>query len=260
MAKPGSILFYTCANRPYHDFAPLYACSVLHTVPGARVEFGVEGAFDFEAAHGGAIDVLHQHYGADSVSFRSVNWKQPDGQRILPNTTRFITPPMNACDHIYIGDIDIIFLDQQFPAVHFAFMRKTGLPYSNSVRPGTKRMSGLHFSEYAAYYPLPALDGLDIANGNDEEVLYQLCVRKGLEIQDKVWFRPTHGIHISPNRTIRGADGQPGWGVESRLPAYGAFIRSSAMTELRPYLSDRMRGFLDQIEQDYGVTLTVESA
>ena len=254
MADPASLLFFTCANAPYHDFAPLYACSVLFCAPGARVEIGVEGAFTFEAVHGGAVDVLWEHFGRDAFSYRSAPWTLPNGAKIVPNTVRFLTPPQVAADYIYIGDIDIIFLDRTFPTAHLNFMAKTGLPYSNSVRPGTKRLSGLHFTKRAAYYPVPETKGLDLTSSNDEEVLYQLVRRKGLPVQDQEWFRPTHGIHMSPNRSIRGEPGvRPGWGVEHHLANYRQFIAFEPMRALRPYLSARVRGYLDQIEQEYGI-------
>ena len=254
MAESTSLLFYTCANAPYHDFAPLYACSALHTVPGSKVEIGVEGAFSFETVHGGAVEVLWEHFGRDAFSYHSVPWTLEGGAVVVPNTVRFINPPYGEGEYVYIGDIDIIFLDRTFPVAHLNFMSKTGLPYSNSVRPGTKRLSGLHLTRPEAYYPLPDLKGLDLASSNDEEVLYELVRRKGLRLQDQEWFRPTHGIHMSPNRSIRGEPGvRPGWGVEHHLPAYTQFIASGPMKALRPWLSPRVRGLLDQIEQEFGV-------
>jgi hypothetical protein len=253
MDDPASILFFTCANAAYHDYAPLYACSVLSSAPTARVELGVEGEPAFEAAHGSAFEVLRAHFGADRISAHAVPWLQADGRRVLPNTVRFITPPRGRADYVYIGDIDIIFLDRSFPRPHLEFMARTGLPYSNSVRPGTRRMSGLHFSRYDAYYPIPSLEGLDLARDNDEEVLYQLCRRRGLMIQDAEWFRPTHGIHASPNRSIRRRDGQPGWGVKAHLGAYQALIRTDAVRALRPHLSPRVRGLLETIEREFGL-------
>ena len=251
------ILFYTCANERYHDFAPLYACSVLWAFPPARVEFGVEGRLSFETVHGGAVDVLREQYGQDKISYSAVPWRQADGRNIVPNTVRFITPPKTEAAYVYIGDIDIIFLDRSFPTGHFEFMARKGLPYSNSVRPGTKRMSGLHFTLSNAYYPIPDLSDIELAVMNDEEVLYEICRRRNLKIQDQTWYRPSHGIHVSPNRSIRGSSVSgaeaPGWGLGSHEEAYKAFIGSDAMIELRPYLSERVRGYLDQIDAEYGL-------
>ncbi len=253
MADRSSLLFFTCANQPYHDFAPLYACSVMFSVPSARVEIGVEGAFTFEAVHGGAVEVLREQFGADSFTFHSVPWALANGARIVPNTVRFMVEPAQDAEFIYIGDIDIIFLDRTFPTAHLNFMAKTGLPYSNSVRPGTRRLSGLHFTRRRAYYPVADVSDIELTNANDEEVLYEIVRRKGLPVQDQEWFRPTHGIHMSPNRSIRGAPGKPGWGVDHHLVNYRQFIASEPMRALRPYLSPRVRGYLDQIETEYGL-------
>ena len=256
MAAP-DILFYTCANERYHDFAPLYACSVLWTFSPARVEFGVEGRLSFEAVHGGAVDVLKEHFGPDKIAFSAVPWRQEDGRTIVPNTVRFIVPPHEQAGYVYIGDIDIIFLDRSFPTGHFDFMARTGIPYSNSVRPGTKRMSGLHFTSSSAYYPLPDLSDIELGVMNDEEVLYEICRRKDLKIQDEIWYRPSHGIHVSPNRSIRGSSVKgaeaPGWGLSAHEEAYREFVASDAMRALRPYLSARVRGYLEQVEAEYGL-------
>ena len=256
MSNP-NILFYTCANEPYHDFAPLYACSVLWTFAAATVEFGVQGVLSFEAVHGGAIDVLKEMFGSEKIRFNAVPWLNEAGRPIVPNTVRFVHPPHCASDYVYIGDIDIIFLDSSFPAVHFEFMNRMGIPYSNSVRPQTNRMSGLHFTKSDVYYPLPDISDLEIGVMNDEEVLYEICKRKGLPIQDEVWFRPSHGIHVSPNRSIRGSsdEKQPGWGVAPHLKAYKRFIESPPMRNLRPYLSRRVRDCLEQIELSYAEEL-----
>jgi hypothetical protein len=252
------VLFFTCANGAYHDFAPLYACSVLWTCPSARIEIGVAGEFNFLAAHGAAFDILNEAFGPDRFRITPVDWTTDDHRRIVPNTVRFISQPRSMAKYVYIGDIDFIVLDSSFPKCHLNFMAERGLPYSNSVRPGTKQMSGLHFAEMEAYYPLPDLSDLDLTRANDEEVLYEICRRKGLPIQDEVWFRPDHGIHISPNRDIHGkAEGAAEglrWGVQHYLENYRRFVASQPMRDLRPYLSARIRGYLDLIEQEFEVT------
>lgn len=75
-------------------------------------------------------------------------------------------------------------------------------------------MTGLHFSEYDAYYPIPTIDGINLL-GNDEQILKILVERKGLHIDENTTFRPVHGIHFSKNRpTVKGDGKIPGWGAD----------------------------------------------
>ncbi len=258
------ILFFTCANKPYEDFIPLYAFSVLHHVADSKVEFGVEDVESFRKEHGKAMDLVCATYGQDSVRIRSVPWATASGSRILPNTVRFINAPETRADYVYIGDVDIIVLDTNLVSHHLESMRQTGLPYCNSVRPNTKRMSGLHFSRMDAYYPLPDIGDLDLAYTNDEALLYLLVERKGLPIIHDRWYRPIHGIHISPNRSMlktRDANGavRPGWGVEANKKSWLTLNGDENFKHLRTMLSVRIQGFLAQIDGVVGNQASIAS-
>lgn len=233
-----SLLLYACANRKYEDFAPLYAASGLWTCPGAAVEIGLESAERFRAENGEAVAVLERHF-PGRVAWSTVPWTR-DGKRIKPHVVRFINQPTLHASHVYITDIDLILLDQGIVEAHLAFMARMGLPYSNSIRPGTDRMTGLHFTRWEAMYPLPDLADLDLLRRNDESVLHEICVRKGLPLHDQ-WWRPVPGIHPSPNRSPNGsvnAQGlkRPGWGIGGYGRPYQAFKESALFAELMPHL------------------------
>lgn len=248
------ILFFTAANQAYEDFVPLYAFSILSHVTDSAVEIAVEDTAGFYARHGAAAALLADCFGKNKLVVRNTRWTLPDRRRILPNTVRFITPPTIESDYVYIGDIDIIVLETNLLAMHLRHMELTGLPYSNSVRPTTMRMSGLHFTRTTAYYPLPDVSDLDLNGMNDEMVLYEIVRRRGLAVQDGAWYRPIHGIHISPNRPpeqILDESGNvvvPGWGIN---PYARQWQRMSANTEfrrLRPLLSARVQDALNRID------------
>ena len=245
-----SLLFFTCADAGYEDFAPLYIASVLWSVPDARAEVGLVSADTFAAANPQAIRALHGHVG-DRFVLRDVPW-QRDGKKVLPHTVRFLNEPLTHADNIYIGDIDIIYLDRAFPAKHLEFMASMGLPYANSRRTGTGRMTGLHFAKWEAMYPLPDLSDVDLLRENDENVLGMICDRKGLPQHDKMW-RPVPGIHVSPNRepiSVPDADGKrkPDWGIRNWVGAYGEFRQSGLMQDLYPYLKGKAKAAIDAID------------
>jgi hypothetical protein len=249
-----SILFFTCANGPYEDFGPLYAFSVLAHVDNASVEIGVENVDSFFSQHGPAIELVRRTFGEEKLKIRAVPWVLANGRKILPNSVRFINEPEMRAEYVYIGDIDIILLDRKFMASHLKDMDATGLPYSNSVRPATTRMSGLHFAVMDAHYPLPKLDDLDLRTLNDEIVLYEIVKRKGMPIIPDRWYRPTHGIHISPNRPVektKTEEGQvvPGWSVEPYKSQWAMLNAENAFQQLRTMLSPRVRECLLSIDE-----------
>ena len=252
-----SVLFFTCANEPYEDFAPLYAFSILAHVPDARVEIGIENEKAFRTRYQKAISIIEKSFGKDRLDIRTVRWTQPDGKRIVPNTVRFVNEPRGKAEYVYIGDIDVIVLNSNLVSAHLHHMSVTGLPYSNSIRPDTERMSGLHFTKADVHYPLPPIDDLDLHRMNDEAVLYTIVVRKGLPVHPGRWYRPIHGIHISPNRSMMpvvAEDGKvtPGWGIQAHRQAWVKFAARPDFRELRGVLSKRLQEHLHGIDGAVG--------
>ena len=151
---------YACGDHKYEDFAPLFIASCLWSNPEATVEIGVEDADRFADVHRQAMSRLTAAHGTGAFLVRSVAWRTPQKRRILPNSVRFITEPVTPSEYVYISDIDIVTLEPGIAEQHIADMARTGLPYSNWVRTGRKRLTGLHFSRHDWQYPLPPLDDL----------------------------------------------------------------------------------------------------
>lgn len=234
------VLIYTCANNGYEDFAPLLIGSALWAGGKNFVEFGVPDLARFQELHADEMEILSQYFPGrflvNEVEF-------PTG--LSPNSVRLLTHPKTWRTYTYIMDADFIFLDRDFPKKQLEHMRKTGLPYSNSLRPLDKRrLTGLHFTRTSARYPLPEVK---MANfGMDEHLLAEQISASGHPFPVDS-FRPMPGIHVSVNREIRPRDGKPGWGTISPwFEAYEAFFASPAGEALRPLL----RGFaLSSVEQ-----------
>ena len=241
---------FTCADRKYQDFSLLFALSNLHHVDNSVVEIGLEDPESFASENERALSLLDETFGHGRVILRSARF-QVNGRRVRPGTVRFMETPSPA-EYVYITDIDIITLDPALPDAHIAFMKRRNLPYSNSVRiPDPSRMSGLHFARYDDWYPLPVVEDL-IDRMSDERVLRAICERKRLPVQEEEWFRPVHGIHISPNRSpfgeTRNGVRLPGWSIEPHIKAYRRFADAPIMREMRPLFSERLQCYLKDID------------
>jgi hypothetical protein len=226
------VTFFTCATRSYEHFAPVYIASITAHVRDAFVEIGVEDVSRFQHDHGASLALLPH----DRFLIREVVWDMPSGRRAAPNSVRFINEPLTRNQYVYIGDIDVVFLDPQFAQHHLEHMSQTGLPYSNAVREGTQRLTGLHFSRWDAMYPLPDVSGLGSDGRLDEVLLYEIVQAKGHAFPSE-WFRPVHGLHISPNRP----EDPVLWGVRKWASRFLAWTESPSFTALYPTLAARMQ-------------------
>lgn len=248
---PGPMIrttIFSSANPLYEMFVvPFVVTSLVHN-DDARVEICLEDARAFESKNAAAIDILDRHFGSDRFLFRDI----VAGVDVpSPNSVRFIETPEVTTEFTYIGDVDILILEAISP-IHIARMGDSGLPYSNVLRDGREALSGLHFTRSDAYYPveIPADADLNL----DEALLYQLVTRRGLPLPPGGLGRPTHGYHLSPNRsplpTVVDGHAPAGWGVESkaRLEFYCALRRHRAWREIRSHLDRRFRVLLGLLE------------
>jgi hypothetical protein len=235
------ILFFTCANQKYEHFVIPWMYSILRSNKNSLVEVGVENEAAFMRDNHAAYSLLQSWFGKERVCIRQAEFNER-----LPNTVRFVEEPRLRADYVYIGDVDIFILDEDVAAQHLRNASSLGLPYSNMVRSGTKRLTGLHFSEFSAYYPIPSLSDLDVARMNDEQVLYEIVLRK-LGKMTAGGFRPVHGIHFSPNRDVGQADGIPGWGVtEEYARKFHDMTQEDRWRALKPWLNPAFLVYVDR--------------
>jgi len=149
------------------------------------------------------VKLLRELFG-DKFRLRTV-----DFEGVLPGAVRFITEPVlaNTCEHVYIGDIDILIFDENIEQKHLNNMSQNEAEFSNIIRglnktEGTNcRLSGLHFAPTELQYPLPDLEDVDFSANNtvrgaDEHVLYKIMDKKDVMISREMDYRPVHGIHM----------------------------------------------------------------
>lgn len=226
-----TINIFTCCDRPYEDFIPLFVLSNLTYVPDSIVEIGVLDKS--RVLENEAVKYVLSLF-PNRVFIRQVDFTRAD-------KARFTTNIENKAKYIYISDIDIITLDGKIVEGHLKEMAKTKLPFSNMVRPETRRMTGLHFTSYNAYYPIGRTDYNPAFS--DEELLYLIVKNRkiGMPTGD---FRPVFGIHMSPNRH---AKAPTGWGINLEKSKEWINFRKK-VDGIFPKLSFRIKNYVDLID------------
>jgi hypothetical protein len=234
----GTTIFTSC-NRTYEPFALPHIVSALQHNDDVAVEVCVEQPDRYAKENKTALSLITEFF-PDRMLIRGGNFKG-----MVPNSVRFLEQPELQSKYTYISDIDILILQENITTIHVKHMKKTDLPYSNVLRPGSERLTGLHFTKTTAHYPLAIPDNLDL-KGNDERILYRLVVSKGLPLPDpEDRFRPMHGYHLSLNRVPLAGPNRLDWRLSPGfLDTYLSLVDSPVWKEVSPYLSLAYRGVL----------------
>jgi len=238
---------FTACDRAYEAFVLPYLSSVLFHNPDAVVEICIEDTARFNASNQAALGLLSDVYANRWLIRESAksDWKRP--QRV-----RFTEVPQLSSQYTYIGDIDILILEHITPQ-HVAAMKETGLPYSNAVRPGTSKLTGLHFTLSEAYYPQAPVR----LHMNDEASLYELVKGRGHPLPGpEHTFRPMHGYHMTLNRRPLAPKGEPAWGIRNpkHLEAYLAFRASDEWQSIYRYLHPGYKMLITILESSLQAT------
>lgn len=242
------VTFFTCVNDKYSDFIPIYIHSILYHNNDADVEIGVES---ITPRINDCVDFLKGKFNDHKINIRKVKFN------ITPNTVRFIETPEITNEYVYISDIDIVTLQKNVSVLHINDMDTTGLNYSNIVRPYTKenhkRLSGLHFTKWESYYPIP--DYSDLAKRgllNDDEVFLYELVSKQNKVSETTKYRPVHGIHMSPNR--KNPEATLGWGLTEWKEEWISYRNDSDFKFIeKSFLSDRLTNNIKLIDKYYNI-------
>jgi hypothetical protein len=224
-------VFFTVAAGDYKQFVLPYMFTVLYYNMDAYVEIVVDDE-RFIAQNEMALRFLRTNFG-DRIRLSAREIDQRDSASL-----RFLMTPETLSEYVYIGDVDFLILEGNITDIHLANSIKLGLPYSNVVRPGTRRLSGLHFTRRDAYYPVEPLPPSFVKDAIDEEMLYEMVRRKGHGMPTGR-FRPGHGIHFSPKRELVIPEGDtPTWGLTEYLWRLYKELRSTSEWQ-------GFRGFFD---------------
>jgi hypothetical protein len=246
--------FYTCCNKKYEEFIPIFAHSIICHNPDADVEIGVENVIlpvDIQKC----LTYIREKYPNNKLNIVAADFNdiKINGRSfyICPNIVRFITVPTIINEYVYISDVDIITLQKNIMDIHVKDMADSKLAYSNIVRPvvnGIKRMTGLHFTKWNEIYPIPdytdfILNGM---TGHDEVFLYNI-VKRRTAINESSTFRPVHGIHMSPNRT-----NVKEWGLSKWKTEWCTYRNSAEFLYLETMFSTNIKNNIAKIDEFHG--------
>lgn len=251
-------LIYTCADKEYSCWIPLYCLGMLMHNTDIDIEIGIEGTASDDIHI--CLEHIRRWYPNSKIllkeNFFITNGNKTlfNNKKIMHNTVRFITEPIIKSDYVYIGDIDIICMENNIFQQHIDHMNSLGLVYSNIVRKNNPtHFSGLHFSKYNAYYPLPDISKLNLII-NDEIILKNIVELKGHKINYDTNFRPIHGIHFSKNRpTVEGDGKKPGWEADGWKNEWINFCKSEEYKTIYPHLTPFVKKQIEKLNKYYNI-------
>lgn len=205
MSELAKLCAVSLVNQRYQEYIPLYIAAWRLFYPKAAVRVYLEGRLraDVQKAlgwlEGFEIIPLPRREHLNSQCFKSWRWLHDD-------------PVYAEFDFLHIGDIDVLTVpgEEPLPDYHSKLCERSGLPYSNNVRPTGERLTGMHFIRvhdyFAAMRPTmekyrgrmeespESLMGEFHPFGN-EQLLYRMVKESGLGFPP---FRceVIHGIHL----------------------------------------------------------------
>lgn len=219
-----SIIFSAYVFGDYTKYIPYYVYGITESYPDAFIKVFVH---DFlpDKINLALSKINSKNFkiieNSKNIFFSKINFKKKyiklGNERIL----RWLIPhdEFKNCDYAYIGDIDMLIAKENPDLIegHINHSKLIGYPFSNIIRRGQKRLSGLHFVHVQKYYsimnPIIKKYSKDISNffeknlwcDNNEMFLYEI-IREGFGeynknfIEGKNYYRPHHGMHLGINR------------------------------------------------------------
>lgn len=239
-------LIYTCCDKKYSHFIPLFCAALLYSNTNIDIEIGVS-CNSLDPKETAAINELQKLYPNSKIlikyNFFSINSNISDGpyrkaiyngNKMMINTVRFVSNPTIKDEYTYISDIDIISLKKNFSDYHIKVMSENNMIYNNIVRETLPtHMSGLHFVKSDKWYPLNLNNITNIQYHEVDEAILKKITMSKTALNTNLKVRPVHGPHLSLNRKNPGGtydkNGKltiPGWGAKQYKAAWYEFIKS----------------------------------
>lgn len=260
-----TINFFSFAHGDvYKSFLPLYAFSAVQSNNNSVVEMVVDNRTSF---------VLNQKHRSELVWFIQEfpgslcvrNLLEKTRKRTgYSNTWRYLELPSVAAEYTYIGDVDIFLTESVLDKMRFEQMEHFGLPYSNVIRPGSKRLTGVMLVRSRDFFTQAYRNAQETAQTGrklDEMVLYDIVSRAGLGLPGTDYkrdpfasYRPLHGLHLSSNR---------GPGKRLCLPGFSEWCDFLALPQFGNMLCAGSSGpmlmnFMDMVIKQEEGNMTVE--
>lgn len=192
----------------YTNYVPFYIYSILKSYPDYYIKVFVKGFLTQNQKI--ALSKLHEKLSNNFEIIENYFNNLLTDKGIEKNRClRWLIPSkeFKNFENVYMGDIDILIIKEN-PSLldsHLQHCTKTNLPYSNTIRKSTKRLTGLHFIKTKEYFnKMNSLINYYIINNDkipnnlkDEKFLYSMIKKTiGFGNLKQVTFRPHHGLHL----------------------------------------------------------------
>lgn len=193
----------TVVNEGYQEYIPLYVYFLRTAYPEYDVLVYFDGTLYPEVA---ACLELLADIGGFEIKPLLYAYDRTNSHALMSLRWLLYDDLFEGYENVYIGDVDMFIVREDTPLheAHVAHAQRIGLPYSNRVRKGACRLTGLHFVRTADYYPkvLPVIDkyrrliaqrAIDM---NNEELLYRMMEESVGLPQTSGRFTTHHGVHM----------------------------------------------------------------
>lgn len=200
----GKLCVTTVVNRKYQKYIPMFIYFCLKSYP----DYGIK-LFLTEQLKPGHANVVDKLRGLGTIEILEncySSFPKRDAHELKTLRWLTISDDFEGYDYVYTGDIDIVICREEKSLLdqHLDNCERLNLPYSNSVRPNSRRLSGLQFVKKDEYYA--KMDDVikkyrerhkrgQLRGTKNEEVLYNMVRKAGLGMTTE-WFRPHHGLHL----------------------------------------------------------------
>lgn len=254
------VLVYSCCDELYSHYIPIFCNTILRAdkLKIIDIEIGTN-LNSLSKKEEKAINFLRKKYKNSKIIINynafiknKTGFYYNETKIKYPNSIRYISQPTIKNKYVYLTDIDIFIFVENFYLKLINDMKKRKSRYSNVVRPNSIHLTGLHFTEYDAYYPIPKQKNYLI---NDEILLYNIVQSKGIKIDNTTKYRPVFGIHASPNRPTVYTSKIVGWGSEKYKYDWINYCKSSDFKYIYPLLDKYIVNKIKMLNNYYGINL-----
>jgi len=252
------VLVYTCCDEFYSHYIPIFCNGLLRMdkLKKIDIEIGVniKKLSDNEEK---ALQYLRKKYPQSKIQIDYNSFvKNKSGiyynnQLFKKGSIRFVIQPRIKNKYVYISDVDILVLVNNFYLELIDDMKRRNNCYSNILRKNKIQLTGLHFTEYDCYYPIMSINNTDI---NDEKLLYNIMKYKNIKIDEVNQYRPVFGIHMSPNRPYISSN-EPiiGWLADNYKTKWIEYIKSKDFKFIYPLLDKSITDKIRKLNEFYSI-------
>ena len=171
--------------------------------------------------------------------------------KVRKDSIRWLIEPKIKNKYIFIGDIDIVYLIDNYYDNYLIDMFNRTSCYSNIVRPNSTRLSGVHFSKWNCLYPILLPKNCNLMMHNENLIFIRLKTL-GINIDYQTKFRPIFGVHMSVNRgSVIDKKRNITWEVEGKKSLWKKFTDSNVYKFIYPLLDKYVKQKIVLLEKHY---------